>query len=389
MANDLTINQISTILNTIVKQATGTTPLAVVDTSSFVTVAQTGLKAGYDPFIGAMSQVLSKTIFSNRPYTRKFKGLEVSPMKYGNMLRKINPIDRDFEDDNVLPLTDDATVDHYKIKKPLVQQLNFYGQETYSDHVTIPKTQLDTALTGPEQFAEFVSMTMQNISDRIEQAHESLARMILCNFIAGVIDNTSNTSTVIHCLTEYNAVSKSTLTAKNIFAPENLEGFTKWLFAKIQTVSDLMTERSSIYHQTLGGLKIQRHTPYKKQKLYLHNDCLNNIRTSVLSSVFHDSFLQLAEHEKVAFWQSITSGNTINVTPSITNVTGEVETGKAVNKPILALLFDQEALGYCVVNQWSMATPMNASGGYTNMFWHFTDRYINDFTENGVVFVLD
>ena len=27
--------------------------------------------------------------------------------------------------------------------------------------------------------------------------------------------------------------------------------------------------------------------------------------------------------------------------------------------------------------------------GYSNIFWHFTDRYWNDFTENGIVLLLD
>ena len=37
MANDLTFNQMSTVLNAIMTQATGIAPLAGTDTSSFVT----------------------------------------------------------------------------------------------------------------------------------------------------------------------------------------------------------------------------------------------------------------------------------------------------------------------------------------------------------------
>ena len=85
-ANDLTINQISTVLGEIVGQATGSKPMAVTDTSSFVTVAQLGLKAGYDVLATSISQVLSRTIFSTRPYNRKFGGLEVSNQRYGSCL---------------------------------------------------------------------------------------------------------------------------------------------------------------------------------------------------------------------------------------------------------------------------------------------------------------
>lgn len=100
--------------------------------------------------------------------------------------------------------------------------------------------------------------------------------------------------------------------------------------------------------------------------------------------------VKIADTEEVNFWQSIKTPGSINVTPAYTDSTsGDVVKGKAVNKPILATLFDEEAAGYTVVNQWTQNTPMNAAGGYYNTYWHFTDRYWNDFTENHVVFVLD
>lgn len=124
-ANDLTINQISTVLGEIVGQATGSKAMAVTDTSSFVTVAQLGLKAGYDALATSISQVLSRTIFSTRPYNRKFGGLEVSNQRYGNHVRKLSPIDKAPEDDQRYSLEEDGAIDHYKVSTPLVQQTTF------------------------------------------------------------------------------------------------------------------------------------------------------------------------------------------------------------------------------------------------------------------------
>lgn len=61
--NDLTFNQLSMVLNSIVQQATGQQVLQVTNTAEFVSVAQTALKTGYDPVLQAISQVLSRTIF--------------------------------------------------------------------------------------------------------------------------------------------------------------------------------------------------------------------------------------------------------------------------------------------------------------------------------------
>ena len=53
------------------------------------------------------------------------------------------------------------------------------------------------------------------------------------------------------------------------------------------------------------------------------------------------------------------------------------------------LVFDEEAMGYTIGSTWSAPTPFNARGGYSNVWYHFTGRYFNDFTENGIVLLLD
>ena len=93
MANDLTFTQASAILNAIQSQATGTAAIAPVDSASFITSAQTALKTGYDPLMKATSQVLSHTIFSVRPYRRKFNGIMVDQITYGNRVRKLSIAD--------------------------------------------------------------------------------------------------------------------------------------------------------------------------------------------------------------------------------------------------------------------------------------------------------
>lgn len=386
-ANDLTINQISTVLGEIVEQATGSKPMAVTDTSSFVTVAQIGLKTGYDTLATAISQVLSRTIFSIRPYNRKFGGLEVSNQRYGNHVRKLSPIDKAPEDDERYSLTEGGAVDHYKVSKPLVQQTNFYGANTYQRHLTTYRDQLDISLQSPDEFASFLSMTLSNVSDMIEQDHENTARAAVANLIGGAIDLAG--SNVVHCLTEYNAVTGGTYTADTVLNPDTIAGFAKYLVARINTIAKMLTERSTVFHQTIDEKTVMRHTPVERQKAYIYTDYLSKVYANVFSTVFNENYLKIADTEEVNFWQSIKTPDSINVTPAYTDSKGAIVKGKAVNKPILAVLFDEEAAGYTVVNQWTQNTPMNAAGGYYNTYWHFTDRYWNDFTENHVVFVLD
>lgn len=390
--DSLSFNQLSTVLNAIVKQATGQTPAAVVDTSSFVSVANTALKTGYDALATSVSQVLSKTIFSARPYERKFGGLEVDNIRYGNHVRKLTPVDKDFENDDRIALVDGESIDQYKVNKPKVLQTNFYGANTYQKSMTIYRDQLDTAFSSPDEFGRFLSMMMQNAADMIEQSHEETARATVVNLIAATINMSTaqKTPQVIKLLTEYNTATGSELTATTVMSPANYGNFIKWAFSRIKSVSNLLTERSTIYHANVTGSPVARHSPIRDQKFYLSSKFMNEVSTMVFSSVFNEEYLKTIDYELVNFWQSILTPAGIKVTPAQMTTTGTVEKGTAVDKStVLGVLFDREAAGYTVVNEWASPTPFNARGGYYNQFWHFTDRYWNDFTENAVVFLME
>ena len=115
------------------------------------------------------------------------------------------------------------------------------------------------------------------------------------------------------------------------------------------------------------------------------------MESMVLSNTFNDSFLRLPAFERVGFWQSIQNPDAIDITPVYMDNTGALQSPAAhvQQENIVGLIIDKEAAGYTVINQWSAPTPFNARGGFTVNWWHWVDRYVNDFTENAVVLVLD
>ncbi len=392
--NTMTFTQAATVLTEIVSQASGRKQIAPTNPAEFVAVAKVGLETGYDPLATAISQVLSRTIFSVRPYNRKFAGLEADSIRYGNHVRKLNYIDQDPEEDDRIKLVDGQSIDQYAVKKPQVLQTNFYGESVYQAHITIYRDQLDVAFSGPEEFTRFISGLMEHMQNQIEKWHEETARATVANFIAGKA--ASDSANVIYLLDLYESETGLTgLTAQSIKQPSNFVPFTKWLFGYLKTVSDMMTERSVKFHKnfTIGGAAklIHRHTPLDRQKIYLYAKELNNMDASVVSGTFHDDYLKIADYERVNFWQNINTPMEINATPGYNDADGSVHANpSAVTlENVLGVIFDEEAAGYTVINQWQANSPFNARGGYTNMFWHFTDRYWNDFTENGVVLILD
>ena len=386
--NDLNIQQISTLVNSVVAQATGSA-LSTISGADFATVAQKGLKTGYDPLLNAIGQVLSKTIFSVRPYNRKFKGLNVSNQRWGNITRKIQVSDNNAEENDGYKLTDGESVDMYKVKKPNVLQTNFYGATTFQKQSpTIFRDQLDTAFSSPDEFAAFMSMLASNMQDQIEQAHESMARATIANLIGGRIAK-NDRGTVVHLATEYRAAA-GLEPETSVEAPEVYPAFIKWCYGRIAALSSMLTERSLLYHTNITGNPLMRHTPYDKQKVYLFAGDRYSIDSRVLADTYHDSYLKLADTETVNYWQSIATPDSINIKPVYLLDSGELQAAAAVEQSkVFGVIFDEEAAGYTVCNEWAQATPFNARGGYSNLFYHFTDRYWNDFTENAVVLLMD
>lgn len=385
--NTMTFEQASGILNNIRKQVTGEEPIAILDTSQFVSVATTLLQAGYDPVLNAITQMVTKTIFSIRPYNRKFAGIKMDSEQWGAIVRKLSIADKDFDNDLRFELVDGESVDMYKVNKPIILQTNFYGQNVFEKNYTIFRDQLDNAFSGVAEFGRFMAMVTQNVADMIEQAHESIARMVIANFIGGKV---ASNNAVIHLVTEYNEETGKSLDSKTIFAPENVNDFSKWCYARITTLMGLMSERSQEFQMNVTGKEINRHTPYELQKLYMFAPLLNEMRARVLADTFHKDMLEKADVEEVNYWQSIQTPKQIKVKPSYTDENGEVVVGEeATLESIAGVLFDRDALGYTTIHNWSGTTPFNAKGGYWNTFHHFTERWYNDFTEKGIVLMLD
>mgnify|MGYP007057686608 CR=1 FL=1 len=398
--NTLTFEQCSTVLNSLVQQATGRA--SVINTEAdFISVAQTALTLGKDVIFNTLSNVLARTIFAIRPYSASMKGLEKSLPQWGAYMRKFNIVASDWKDDDAYkyPVTYDATqtdptgnggsVDPWIINKREFIQTNFLGQSVFSDHYTIFEDQLETAFRNSEEFGQFLSMLTTDMSNKIELAKENLSRGLVSNFIGGLIAE-NNSSRVVHLLTEYNTVTGGSYTATSIMLPANFAPFMKWVYGRIAGIASLFKEMSTRYQTTLNSKPVPRHTPYNKQKMYMLGQDRYQIDSRVLADTFHDNYLKYADVETINFWQGIDTPDKIMVTPTYTNASGVATTGSAVTKTgVFALLFDEDAMGWAMIHEKVIPTPVNARGEYRNIWYHMRLRCFSDNTEKGVVFLLD
>jgi hypothetical protein len=411
--NDL-FYQASTLLTSVVEQATGRAVARPTNVGEFVSVATTALQGGYDPIMRALTQMWGRTIFAVRPYGAKLRGMEMDLDRFANVTRKISFADKPIEPDQRFiwpagydasvatnPLGNGESVDMWKIHKDDPLQVQFYGQSVYQDVRTEFVNSLDAAFRSPEEFLRYNAAAVQNRQNKLEQYRENVARAVLLNLIGSLyyISNATGAladqTRVIHLITEYNAKTGLTLTAQTAMQPDNYPGFMRWVYARLASLSDLMASRSSMYQTTVNGKTINRHTDAENTKIYILSEYLHEMDSMARSVTFHEDLLAPADVEGVPYWQAIKSPDVIDLggTVSLTGADGSVITaaaGTGTLSNVFGVVFDRDAAGYSFVNRFDWATPgINAAGGYYNMFHHANVRTIQDTTEKSVLLLMD
>lgn len=396
MANTLIPQDVYTLFNDIVKQATGREDLTAVDTSSFVSVGETVLRTGVENTLNAISTVLAHTIFSVRPYRSRLSSLRVSGQRWGAQIRKITPLSQEFEpsqdwNTNLSPnqITDGQSIDMYKINAPKALQLNFYGTKVLQKHITKFRDQLSLAFQNEAEFMRFIDAVMTQFANEVELGNEMQTRLTLINFMAGL--QAMNLS-VVDLTAEYNKKYGTTYTRKQLLTTY-LTSFMQFFVSRIKTTSDRLVDMSAYNHANLTNYQpILRHTPKSLQKMIMYGPMFTEAEASVFSEIFNPIYLELGRNfETVNYWQSQEEPTAISATPNILDVaTGESKTAEAeVYIPhVVGIIFDTEAVGVMPQFNYASTTPLNSAGGYYNMFYHWRFNSYCDYTENAVLFIM-
>lgn len=398
---DMEFKQAAAYLNNIQNQVTGKTNLAPANVGEFTSIATTILQTGDEPAYRAISNIITRTIISDRVYDDQFKGVEVTESAYGMHVRKLSFADREILDDarflypmaynpNESPANGDGnSVDMFKIRKAQPLQTNFYGQTVYADRLTYFRDQLRGAFEGPAQLNAYINGMFLAQNNKQKQYREDTKRGTMLNFIGGILDEGS-TDRVINVLSLYNTETGGSYTATTIKKAENWGPFVKWLASFVLTLSKFMEQRSGMYQTQVNGLTINRHTPRAFQRFYMLSNINNQITTRVLSDTFNKELVRFGDYEEVPFWQSIKDPDAINVIPSRIGSDGvETSPESAVSvQNILGFICDREAFGAARVDSWNATSPFNIDGAYWNTAYHETWRTFCDHTEKGVVLLL-
>ena len=377
-------DQIYAVLNSINQQSEGKADITVTDTSSFVALGDTVLSssANTEPFLNTLCQLIYTDIVEGRAYESPLRSLVKDTMQWGAIVRKISVDMPDLVEDEAVELKDGQSLDQYKIKLPVAHQYLFVKRTPYSAFVTIQREWLEEAFGSEAAMERFISTIFQKIQNRLELSIEGLTKMSIANYIG-----LAKTAQTLNLVTMYNAEHGGEL-GTGISALHNAD-FVRWAVGIIKQMMADITSMSTLYNYE-GE---ERFTPYTKQHLMMLSRFKTQIETVALYGAFNEDYLKLAKKELVPHWQgSGTAAMQFDKQSSINvNVAtpGEESAHQVTLSNVVAVLFDDEALGAYRKIKKVATTPLNARGLYTNTFFHEQQLWFNALDENFIVFTLN
>lgn len=366
--------QIYTIVNSAAQQSMGESALTATDVSSLVSLGNSVLSSttSTEGFLNALLMRIGKTELSYRAYKSKLADMVMDDVEFGGIVQKIKFEAPDAQADPAYSLTDGQSVDQYKVYKGEVNQKLFLTRAPYMFALTTQKRLLKEAFLSESAMNAFLSNRIGEVRNKAELAIENLGRLTIANLIAELAGGDRE----IKLITLYKAESgDTTITADNALVNGD---FLRFCVRVIKTTMDLFTEMTTgIYNDGT----VTRHTPYSEQRLKLTTDFVRAMETSSYWEAFNRDYISLVGFEKMNFWQSIQTRDSVNVTRA------SDDTATTVNN-VVAVLHDRWTAGTYRMFDDVETSPINAAGLYYNTFWHELQLWFNDLSENAVIFTL-
>lgn len=401
MANIITPVDACYLFEEAYKQATGRTDIDTVDTSNFVSVAET-LNAEdnvvLDNFWGALIPVMVRTVIAVRSYSEKFNLTTVGSDVWGGYIRKITFLytkgeETMFNKTDINPdnLKDGTSVDRFKIKSCKIISTYMFGRKTFQDWITLFETQVSQYFSSAEEWAAFISGMLMAFDNKQKKKNELWKRLTVINKIAAAI-NQGHAKNLVKTFNDKYVPAGGTRYTMQELQTKMIPALAAHFVKTVLIDKGLLTEMAVKNHENLEGFEpIDRFTPEAMQRMYLHNDFYASMLTEVYPNLFNEQFLQLnGQYELVNYWQSIDDTTAIECTPNqLDPATGKAVKGNKVECPyVVAALFDVDAIATSVDYKRTRVTPLNEGGEYRNVFFNWDFLSIQDDTENFIVYYM-
>ena len=395
------------VMNSLARQATAQSDIAVTDHTSFIDAGTKTLATGTENVLNTIARTIASVIMQTRPYKGKFSLISATFDKINTRKAKISFYSDDnspsgaFNTDlntNIATgnVESSGAGSMWEQKLPRVVERFFLSEAAWDKFYTTPLVQLQNAFNDEGTFVAFMNGVLTEITNDIESTIEARNRSIVADRVAGVYLQHENgvlgDETVVNMTKYFNDTCGTSYTTKQIVENHLTELLELWA-SKIKIDSDRLEERTKKYHDSMtiteNGVdyNVLRHTPKGSQKMFYFKEFFNQARARVLPEIFNPNLIPETNGEGVTYWQSSKDADRMKIKCKPALPDGGVSQNVELDM-VLGLLFDTDAMG--TINQFEGAytTPVNARHLYTNTFYHWKFGAIQDYTENSIIYIM-
>lgn len=395
------IEQVHTLLNSVLKETLGQNAIQVEDLQNVVELGKAYEDIinsdAYDKYCGKLINRIGRTIFVDRVYEGQAPSVLMEGWEYGSIMQKIQGDLPDSTENPSWNLKDGQSYDPNVFHAPKVSAKFFNAMDTYQIAMSFTRLQVKQSFTNATQLNAFFSMIENRIKMRKTIDYDNLIMRTINNFTAATLYHSFNSKDngvyaagskvkAINLLYLYKLANpETTITVETCLYDL---GFLKFATKLMGQTSDRLAKASTLFN--ISGKT--RFTPKDRQHFVLLSDFEKAAASYLQADTFHDEFVKLPKHETVVYWQGsgtdYSFDSTSDIDVNIKDVFNEqpISGGIEVHTSgILGVMFDHDALGVCNKDD-RVTSNYNPLAEFTN-FWYKSDaEYFNDYDENFVVF---
>ena len=381
------VNQIYALINAINKDMWGTTATTVKDLSGLISLGKSLEidETSTDSFLNKLVDRIGKTVIRTLDLELDFPNLFMNSFEFGAIMQKItvNPFDAIANSDWQIG-EEGFKPTFADIHKPSVTVKYFKDSTTWSYVVTVPESIFFTAFTNESMMNNFIDAIMKALSDSMIMSINNMSRMAIANFVAEKVKARNG---VVNLLALYNETIETPITADDAKYDKD---FMKFAGMVIRNYIGYMEEPSTMYNVD-GTLRV---TKRDNMHVLMLRDFASAYTTMYSADTFNEELTRLPMYTEVNHWQGANGGSG---TPTYDNnskivVIPSSEDGKenpttiTVNG-LVCVLADRQSIAVGI-NKRRVGKFVNNIDDYVNTKTSATISWINDLSENGIVFVV-
>ena len=375
------VTQVKDLVNSALKQTTGTSVLLKEDLSNTVDVGSEIFGAeSVDNFVKKLVDRVGYTVFNTRVYQGSIPSVLMNSWEFGSVMEKVETEIPAATENDSWNLQDGQEYNQDTFYQPKVSAKFYNSRVTFDIPLSFTEQQVKSAFNSATELNSFISMLVTSVQNAMTVNLDNLISRTVNNMTAYTL-NRANANQAVNLLTLYNAQTGSTLTVQKALTTPD---FIKFANQQIMLTQGRFSKLSTLFN--IGGK--QKFTPATEQHLILLDDFATSSKVYLESETYNENLVQLANFETVPYWQGSGTGYSFSDTSAIDVSITISGTPKEVKQSgIIGLLFDTNALGVSCMNQ-RVTSAYNARAEFYTNFTKFDAGFFNDLNENFVVFYI-